>query len=264
MKKSLIKGMVVATSLVAPAMAADLPLKAPVAAPAVVAPSAYYWTGFYLGGNAGYGWGRTDDSVNGLPPPAFVGDPFGVGASPGGFLGGGQVGYNFQNQSIVYGIEADFDGANVKGRGLKAPLTFLGIPIPGSNSTIQTRLNSFGTIRGRLGVAVPGNSNLLIYATGGWAYDHLKDSSVTTFPALATTTYVGGTSGWQSGWAAGGGFEYALNEKWSFKIEYLYVDLGGRNYIASPLAPNPPFAVAHQLNDFTMHTVRAGINFKLN
>ena len=107
----------------APAVAADL--RMPVKAPPIVAAVPYYnWSGFYIGVNAGWGWGDNDVTVAPSPDPlsqAFWNPAFAAGAAPSlfplkqdGFFGGGQIGYNFQAGMFVFGVEADFQGSNIK------------------------------------------------------------------------------------------------------------------------------------------------------
>lgn len=106
------------------AFAADL---APSYTKAPVMASVYNWTGFYVGGNLGYGWGRTSDDVNFLRSAvAFGAVPFSVSADLKGVLGGVQAGYNWQIQRVVFGIEADIDAADIKGSPFQAVLSDFG------------------------------------------------------------------------------------------------------------------------------------------
>src|SRR5713226_3639255 len=100
------------------ALAADLAVKAPVYKAPLVAPVIYDWTGLYVGVNAGYGWGREAINLTGDPVtvgPGFLipgGVPTSIAGNPKGFIGGGQIGYNYQTGQWLLGFEADFDGAN--------------------------------------------------------------------------------------------------------------------------------------------------------
>lgn len=253
-------GMALAVGMVGTSFAADLPVKAPVYSPPppVVI---YNWTGFYVGANVGYGWGSLHNSVAPLPSPAAFGAaPFTVSSSPDGFLGGIQAGYNWQSGRFVYGLETDFQGADISDNAVRAPLsTAGGVPVPGWNSRVSTKLDYFGTVRARLGATV--TPELLVYATGGFAYGNVKNSSRTTFTPLPPFTYVGSTSSIEPGWTVGGGIEYGFSN-WSLKLEYLYVDLNVPSYRASPLAPNPPFALRHNVNDLGLNIVRVGANYR--
>ncbi|HWE76944.1 MAG TPA: outer membrane protein [Pseudolabrys sp.] len=174
------------TALVA--NAADLP-RGPYKAPAYVAPVYANWTGFYVGLNAGYGFGQSNWDAPAISP------------SPKGFLGGLTLGYNFQTGTWLWGIEADGDYSAIKGSADCA------------GGTCETKLNWLATARGRLGYA--GWNNWLPYLTGGAAIGNIK-----------ATSPVGDASKTQIGWTAGAGVEYAMWSNWSVKLEYLYVDLG--------------------------------------
>lgn len=177
------------------ASAADLPSrKGPIAAPVYI-PPVFTWTGFYVGGNAGYGWGNVN--ANGF---ANVGDL-------DGFVGGGQIGYNYQMGQFVLGLEADLQYADLSS---------------GSNlGLINVKTDYFGTVRGRVGVAF---DRFLPYITGGWAYGNVK----TSIPGLGFSSDKTHTNGW----VIGGGLEYAVTNNIIAGVEYLYVDLGEKNVLA--------------------------------
>jgi outer membrane immunogenic protein len=206
------------------AQAADIPH--PVykgARPVVVA--YYNWTGFYVGVNAGYGWGTSDWS---LVPTASN--------KPKGFIAGGTVGYNYQVGSIVYGLEGDFDWSNVKATANCAALV-----------TCETSNSWLATFRGRLGYAF---DRWMPYITGGGAYGNVK--ATVSVPVLGLS---GSSSSDQLGWALGVGLEYAFLSNWSAKIEYLHVDLGSFNTGPSPLVNNV---------SFKEDIVRGGLNYKFS
>jgi outer membrane immunogenic protein len=257
--RSLILGAAFTVATAGAGFAADLPMKAPVYAPAPVV--VYSWAGFYVGFNVGYGWGEIDDRVNPLPSPAAFGaSAFTVRPSPDGFLGGVQFGYNWQSGSFVYGVEADFQGTGIKDTRVRTPLTTAaGVPVPGWNSRVTTELDWFGTIRGRLGFTpIP---ELLVYGTGGFAYGDVKVSSLTTFTPAPPFTYRGSRSDTGTGWTVGGGLEYGFGQ-WSAKVEYLYVSLDAPSHTALPLAANPPFRLRHNVGDFDLNIVRFGLNYR--
>ena len=250
-----------------PALAADLPAPAPVYKSAPVAAPSYSWTGFYLGLNAGYGWGdRTVQFFNGDPAfyaPALAAGPIPttLAPNPQGFIGGGQAGYNIQNGLIVYGIETDIQYSNVKGTAATATSI---IPYPNILTTAQEKLEWLGTVRGRLGVS---NSDFLLYATGGLAYGHATASSSTlvTGPpgnSCANNLYcsVGAVSTTKAGWTAGMGAEYAVAQPWTVKLEYLYYSLGSATYNepSSSVPTTGMQATAH----FSGNLIRAGANYK--
>lgn len=177
-------------------LAADLPAqpayRPTYKAPAYVPPepAVATWSGFYVGVNAGYGFGKSDWT-----------DPA-ISLSPKGFIAGGTVGYNLQTGTWVWGLEGDIAYSDIKESDDSCT--------PGS---CETKASWLGTVRGRIGYA--GWNNFLPYITGGGAFAGLKASSA-----------LGDASKTQIGWTAGAGLEYAFMSNWSAKIEYLYADLG--------------------------------------
>jgi outer membrane immunogenic protein len=214
------------------ASAADLPLKAPafVAAP-------YNWSGLYVGGNFGYGWGRNSDPDLGISDPLKVLGSFPAlgdaapNVQPKGVIGGGQIGYNWMiSRNLVAGLVADFQGSGFKGSATNtAPLLLVAIPFPlGTVSKSNSvEINWFGTARAKLGWA---QNNWLLYATGGLAYGRVETSGhLSVGPTLAFDAD-GSDSTTKVGWAAGGGLDYGITSHWTIGAEYLYVDLGDTSY----------------------------------
>jgi outer membrane immunogenic protein len=173
------------------ASAADLPRKAVPYAPAYYAP---VWSGFYAGVNAGYGWATFDNE-------------FGTDKMKG-FVGGGQLGYNWQLGSFVLGVEGDFQYSGQK-------ITETAV-IGGTTFTGEEKVQWFGTARGRLGYAF---DSVMIYGTGGAAWSSFK-ASVSALGLTASTDTT------KMGWTAGGGVEWMFLPRWSVKAEYLYIDSG--------------------------------------
>lgn len=242
------------------AFAADLPLKASNTARAPFDP----WTGFYVGAAGGYGWGSGSTAVvpNAIEAGRGVGDPtFGPLPNSPSFNGGaagGEVGFNRRFGSLVAGLEADLSWSDLHGSS-----TATGVPFIGGTfqTTLDRKLDWFGTVRGRLGVLL--TNDLLSYATGGFAYGNAKTTLTgTNFVACGTgviNCYSGSTSGVSAGWAAGAGFEYALSSGWTVKAEYLHLDLGDRSVTAFDAASGggAVTATAATHADF----VRAGFSY---
>jgi outer membrane immunogenic protein len=205
------------------AQAADIPRPVYKGAHSVI--SYYNWTGFYVGANAGYGWGTSTWSA--VPT---------ANNKPAGFLAGGTIGYNYQMGSIVWGLEGDFDWSNVKDTVTCAVAV-----------TCETRNDWLATFRGRVGYAF---DRWLPYLTGGGAYGNVK--ATVSVPAFGLSA---SSSNNQLGWTVGGGVEYAFLANWSAKIEYLYVDLGSFNAAPTPLVNNV---------SFKENIVRAGLNYKFS
>ena len=241
----------------ASAFAADLPPRSYAKAPAM-AIAATNWSGLYLGGNVGYGWGNGGPNVALLPSSDFgiVAPTF--GGRRNGAVGGAQIGYNWQAGSIVTGFEADIQGSAVRGSDRTVLSGLTGAPVPGLLGSSDQRMSWFGTFRGRVGfTAIP---ELLIYATGGLAYGQIDASADTFF--TSTNHYPTSVSQTKAGWTVGGGTEWAFARNWSAKIEYLYVDLGN----VSVTALNAPADNGDSVR-YTWHTkeniVRAGVNYHL-
>lgn len=179
------------------AVAADPIRPAPVVPVAPIV-TAYDWSGFYAGVNAGYGWAEAYDAGG-----VRVFGPTTVNQI-NGLLGGAQIGFNVQHDAIVFGVEADIQASGLSqtvGAGTVA-------------------LDYLGTVRARIGVDV--GNGVLPYLTAGIAYGQGRVSP----PAPVETQF-------HTGWAVGGGVEFKLQEQVSLKGEYLYYDLGQQNYVAT-------------------------------
>jgi outer membrane immunogenic protein len=244
------------------ACGADLPLKAPTVRPA----QAVNWTGFYIGVHAGYSWGRWDGLLTYDPGtgPVQVFDPPNRTIDAAGWLGGGQIGFHYQLGSFVFGPEAEISWTNLKGGN-----TFSTIGLNNYTWNINNRLDWFGTVRGRTGIAV---DRFLIYGTAGVAFGQAKANEVVTgfqgqgFPPTGQVTAVASTSENHIGWTAGGGVEWLLSRSLSIKVEYLYVDLGsasyrftGTNFTTVPSSPHTTDSFPADLN---FQIVRAGANYR--
>ncbi|MFG1359644.1 outer membrane protein [Xanthobacter pseudotagetidis] len=227
-------------ALSAPAAAADLATKYPVKAVAV---PVFSWTGFYIGANVGYGGDSVtyDASFAGVIPPLTAS----ASLNTSGFFVGGQIGYNYQfSNNVVLGIETDLQWSDISGN-LSA--SFMGLPIVSAGSSVDY----FGTIRARLGYAI---DRFLPYITGGIAYG--KSGTDVTF--IGVPVFSDSSTSW--GWTLGAGGEFAITNHWTFKAEYLYVDLGDNTLDLTGIVP-PGFPLAIS-NDTKFHTFKAGVNYK--
>jgi outer membrane immunogenic protein len=269
------------------------------------------WSGFYIGGNVGYGWGAADSSQSGGAsnfsgaPVAAVWNSLNIASTAGKaatdhVLGGVQAGYNFSSNRWIIGAEADLQFGRQAGNAflasslsgvmcntvvLPAPGTCAftpGLPIPvnGPVSTVlESSIDWFGTIRGRLGYLL--NDNLLVFGTGGLAYGRVNVSATTNAETSGTGGQMFGPgsafatlSKTNIGFALGGGLEGSflpLSTNWTWKVEYLYVDLGSIDIVA-------PFALARTdsaspylttINGtiathtrFTENIIRIGLNYR--
>jgi outer membrane immunogenic protein len=242
------------------------------------------WTGFYIGLNAGYTWSN-DVRVDSTSYPLIFDAPGGayeaalerVGTASlpvknDGFLGGIQVGYNFEfpNHSVA-SLEGDIQG--VVGAASSATGTsFTPVGVIDNYTThlaASNKLDFLGTLRGRYGYLF--TPNLLVFGSGGFAFGGISTSA--SFLATETLGFppvFGGDSlsTTDVGWAAGGGFEWEFLPHWTFKVEYLYYMLAKETasfgYLTQNV-PGVPLAFAAALTHFTItpqgSIVRAGINY---
>ena len=208
-------------------LAADLPNKR-VAPVAPVAPI-FTWTGFYAGVNAGVNWSNRNVNstwydVSGQSSAVELASyaPLPYSNQRTGFIGGIQVGYNYQINQFVIGAEADFMGIAANQTSSSAPLDLVGYTIV---STTKVQQQWLGTVRARAGFAV---DRFLVYATGGLAYGSTKLSTISNdYEAGAVVrSYTGQKTNTDAGYVVGAGLEYALTNNWLLRAEYLYYNLG--------------------------------------
>jgi outer membrane immunogenic protein len=266
---ALVAGSVVGIGILpgaSPARAADLPTtKAP---PAPPPPQAFSWTGFYFGVNGGLS--ASDTSLRPVLGGAFLTSPalplfeavYPSRASNDqtGFVGGAQIGYNWQVSNFVFGLEADIDyQQNHQGVTSISPIA----PPAATPNVIKTFGMTdgwFGTLRPRVGVAI---DRALVYATGGLAFGQETSRVFITDSTAAPSTWSGSSSATRVGWALGAGLEYAVTQNWSVKGEYLHVDLGSHNYALASAATNASqsFTMSATENN-RFDVVRAGVNYR--
>jgi len=232
----------------AAAEAADLSAPMPVKAAPFVPSPVFNWSGWYAGVNGGYGWGHDDPGaiIDPAGVPMLPDDTASTGLSaivldrtnPKGGLFGGQFGYNFQSDRAVFGFEADIDWSGLKGTS-SASVAFP-VSLGGDDgsflgtASLESRLDWFGTVRGRLGYAF---DRFLPYVTGGLAYGEIKRTlavSGTTFDTgtatpipLGQTSAAASTSSVHVGWALGAGADFAVTDHVVLRAEYLHLNLDG-------------------------------------
>jgi outer membrane immunogenic protein len=279
------------------AFAADMAVKAPPAPPPA---PVYNWTGWYVGVNVGASFGNAKTDFNAAPVtvvtnigagcqcftiPGFAGSNT---EYPSGFMGGGQIGYNWQLSPIwVVGLEADFQGAVEKdSNNFSNPFSFdagipagngkeLLVPVTGTAFTeFDAKIDWFGTVRLRAGY-VWGNGNVFSYVTGGLAYGKVDLEGTSTvsgtvglgglvFVSPFSITHAIGHSNVNTGWVVGYGTEGRLgNSNWTWKVEGLYIDLGSLDDTDS--APQVVSVSGGQVTTHTHFTdgiLRGGLNYK--
>ena len=215
-------GLVIAVGVSTSATAADLAARPYTKAPPPIA-AIYDWSGFYIGGNAGYG-----SSHNCWNFVSFAGAPLAAGEGchdPDGVIAGGQVGYRWQSSQFLFGLEAQGDWSDIRGSRVSLPAFVLA---PG-DLTINSRLRAFGLFTGQMGYAW---NNVLLYVKGGAA---VVDNRFThTF--TASNALINSTTDTRWGAAVGAGFEYGFVPNWSFGVEYDHLFMGREtlNFVAAP------------------------------
>jgi outer membrane immunogenic protein len=252
-----------------------------------------HWTGFYLGGNVGYR-GSQSNKVTTTGSPGFINQTFELGASnitnalaqmannhsslnSYGFIGGGQVGYNYESgNGVLLGLNTDFDGStnshNTSTLQKTVKLADFAENYAGSLS-INQKINYLGTLRARLGYLFC--PTFLVYAAGGLAYGNVTLNTTwraqeslgpAVFPAI---TPQNNTSKTLTGWTAGGGIEWLFKPDWSAMLEYAYYSLNDLNSSVTLAQINrsvsPPVlwgsATANTALSLSVWTIRFGINY---
>jgi outer membrane immunogenic protein len=193
----------------------------------------FSWTGLYVGGHAGLVTGDTQGDVG-------LGGPLNTDYTVNGALYGGQVGYNWQHGLMVYGVEGSFSGSTVQGN--TACVAIL---------ECKRDLDWLATVTGRVGYAM---GRTLLYGMGGVAW-----SDVHTHVSIVNVPLLSG-SATHTGWIAGFGFEYALSNHVSTRIEYAHIDLGSADHGLAPAGG--PVVITDSVN-LKMDTIRLGVNVKL-
>jgi len=229
MKKFLLAGAALA-ALVSGAQAADLGVQR-VAVPAAILAPSFSWTGFYVGAHVGWGSARSSYRDN-------TGTFFNQSLTSNGVFGGAQVGYNWQINQFVLGVEGD-----VSAGGISKRVTDTTVGSPTIGDSYRTSVPFLGSLRVRAGVAF---DRALIYATGGLGVatfsDKYFDSSLNATLSSSST---------RVGYTVGGGLEYAFTPNWTAKIEYLYYGFGDRSNV---FTANDRFSQ-------NIHTVKVGLNY---
>ena len=224
-----------------PATAADMPARAPMykAQP----PVAYSWTGLYVGGHLGAGWATNEWRAVEIGGS----NPFRLGTgNPSGFLGGAQIGVNYQVDAVVFGFEAEVSWASLTGETCNAVA-----------ATVQCNSKSdrFGTLAGRFGIAA---DRTLVYFKGGAAWTHDIHDLVLCCGVVEATV-----SGGKWGWMAGTGLEYVLTRNWSAKLEYDFMDFGTSRFVFDLPAVGGTGTATTEIKQ-RIHALKFGWNYKFD
>ena len=285
MHKLILLSSIALSALAANAFASDLPTKkGPPPAPTIVM-APFSWAGFYVGVNGGYADPTAKLSVTpgGLWANPKLDDdwPYFSPASPGignagaaaiglhGFIGGAQAGYNAQFNNLVLGVEADADYMSLNGSYATIKYDGVGGPPAQYWASGKASVDSLFTIRARAGLAF---DRLLVFVTGGVAFTDEKFSQSINFvnPGVILTlppTLAGG--GANAGSASslvvtgvvGAGLEYAFDNHWSLKGEYLYVPLKSENF-SSTYVSGGNWTIQHHESLSALNVFRVGLNYR--
>jgi len=228
-------------------------------------PAAFSWTGFYVGGNLGVSWANASTTVN-VAPATALGAALPTGASlplgsmtPNSFMGGGQLGYNWQTGPLVFGIEGDIDAHNWNATQVLSNFASGTIYVPGDSFTVSSRWQA--SLRGRLGYAW---DRFLVYATGGAAWTNVKiGTSFIPFASAPATSAV--DSATLTGGTVGGGIDYALSNNLSIGAEALYTHYANHTFNGGTIALGvSPFVFTPVTNPVQLNSVQVveRINWK--
>lgn len=207
----------------------------------------FTWTGFYVGLNGGGHWSNDNDAEIAIEGYATT---LQADLDLRGFIGGGQIGFNWESGIVVVGIEADIQGVDAKDT-FRVSESGPGFTVSG---VLSRKLEWLGTVRGRFGVTP--SATTLLYATGGFAYGGVELSAAASVPGLASDAQK--SSETATGWTVGGGAEFLV---WSHTIlrgEYLYYDLGEVT-LSETVSPGHS-ATAKSV--YTGNIARLGISYK--
>jgi outer membrane immunogenic protein len=234
MKKLVLAG-VLLSALCGVASAAEIAPRPRRYAPPPPPPPVYTWTGFYIGGNLGGAWahGTVNDSLFGLS----------ASTSHSGFIGGGQLGFNYQITNIVLGVEWEFDGTSLNATGN-------GVFVPGIGF-LQASANTrwVSTLAARFGVAAWNNMLLYGKAGGGWVDNNATVTNLTTGASISASNR-------NSGWVVGAGVEWALAANLSAKLEYEFLRLDSLTFGPGPFLGDT-FTTSRDIS-----MLKVGLNYK--
>jgi outer membrane immunogenic protein len=269
----------VATMLGGAAQAADMPLKAPPVAPPVM----YNWTGFYIGAHIGGAFRDRNgndrfvdgnDCFSGAFGLVCFDNNNGFGRNRSNFIGGGQVGFNYQVGQYVWGVEGQISGVasnnNDDDCGFFTMTPAVGAVVRDHMFNCRDRSGWIASIAARLGVTFGQTGNWLLYVKGGGAFAdarfdmRLRDDCTFTFcPAIGNSFFFNNNDNTRTGFMVGAGVEYGAWGNWSWKLEYNFMDFGHRNFHFDSLMATCACEIIQDFDrDLQVHVVKFGLNYR--
>jgi outer membrane immunogenic protein len=240
------------------AKSADLPVKAP-----IIAPPIFSWTGCYVGGHVGFGWGRNRHTqtgsvvptISGSSAPPINGRASGAIDTSGGLIGG-QVGCNYQYASRwVFGVQGDAAWTDFTGRNQDPLALVFGVP-PGFDS-IGVTTNWLASATGRVGITAFNNNQALFYVKGGAAFTHNRWDLTNAFNFFSPNI----VSENRAGYTVGVGIEYMFDPHWTVFGEYNFYDFPGSNLLVVNPVPGGGLPASFTSNSQQISTVKVGLNY---
>ena len=255
------------------AMAADYPTRVP---PAYLPPVPIFtWTGVYVGGQIGYGWGSGNLNYTVIDPVDNVFGTTAADGSPSGVIGGAHIGYQYQINQFVFGLEGTVDGTSIS----NTIQAFFPLAFDGGFVQAHTSSDIQGSIRGRAGIAW---DRALFYATGGVAFAGFRTNYSLigntnqiigeSAPGAADGPLVFGSNSFSNtrvGWTVGGGVDYAVTNNWSLFAEYRYTNFGtisvpGIAAVALATFPGLTSAAFNSNRTLNQNQVQVGFSYKFD
>jgi outer membrane immunogenic protein len=253
------------------AQAADMPLKAP----PPPAPVMYNWTGFYIGAHVGGAWlGNGNDRFDGvnncIDATGVCFDNNGFGRNNGRFIGGGQIGYNYQVNQFVWGIEGQISGVASNNDDQACGFFTVNL-VRDSLFRCRDRSGWLATVAARLGVTFGQTGNWLLYVKGGGAFadanfglrfrdDCAAVATIAAICAASTGVVFNNNNNTRSGWMFGVGLEYGAWGNWSWKLEYDLMEFGHRDLVFDNVILGS--RLIHDVDfDRQINVVKFGLNY---
>jgi outer membrane immunogenic protein len=233
-------------------------------APALAAPPPpiFDWTGFYVGGHIGSA--VMHGTLGNLPPSTIFLGPTtptpAIDFRADGFLGGGQLGYNWQWANWVVGVETDISASHLQSNGPFSISSVVFVSSTMVTGTAELRSDLFTTARGRLGYAA---GNLLFFGSGGFAWAREKLNIVGTSASCTfgicgpSSPFASSDARWAGGPAFGGGVDYAFAPNWFVRVEYLRINVGTHNFSVDPNLSGTPLPLSSHFD-----IVRFALNYR--